>query len=128
VVLVVEDDGPARGLVAEYLRDCGYVTLAASSAGEAMTVLSGGPGVNLPRGMEGLGLVRWVRMHRPEMLVVLTSGAYAADFKVAHESIAKPYTLSRFKECCARLLTTRLYLSFERLLRGQARAGSGGGP
>ncbi|HEX2224313.1 MAG TPA: response regulator, partial [Thermoanaerobaculia bacterium] len=85
-VLVVEDEVLIRLAVAQYLRDCGWVVLEAGDAEEALTILQAADvrvdlvftDVQMPRALDGFGLARWIRAHRPEVRVLLTSGAPAA--------------------------------------------------
>jgi len=82
-VLVVEDEVLIRLVVAEYLRECGYRVHEAVSAEEAILILEAPEvsvdivfsDVEMPGGMDGFGLARWVRSNRPDTKVILTSGA-----------------------------------------------------
>ncbi|MGG5891075.1 response regulator [Falsiroseomonas sp. HC035] len=81
-VRVTEDRRPLLAIAA-YLRDCGWRVLEAGSAEEAMTVLRAGDvavdvifsDVQMPGDMDGFDLARWVPTNRPEVRVLLTSGA-----------------------------------------------------
>ena len=80
-VLVVEDELMVRMPIAEYLRDCGYNVLEASSASEAIeTVDAEGPislvfsDIRMPGKMDGVALAEWFRLHHPSVPVLLTSG------------------------------------------------------
>ena len=81
-ILVVEDEVLVRLVIAEYLRECGYKVHEAAHAAEALAVLQS-PDVSIdvvfsdvmmPGEVDGFGLARWVRSHRPEIQVILTSG------------------------------------------------------
>jgi DNA-binding response OmpR family regulator len=82
-ILVVEDEVLIRLVVAEYLRECGYRVHEAVSAEEAILILEAPEvsvdivfsDVEMPGGMDGFGLARWVRSNKPETQVILTSGA-----------------------------------------------------
>jgi CheY-like chemotaxis protein len=81
-ILIVEDEVLIRFDVADYLRGCGYRVIEAGNASEAMAILQSGhridlvfTDVQLPGSMDGFALARWVRMHQPEIKVILTSGA-----------------------------------------------------
>jgi CheY-like chemotaxis protein len=103
-VLVVEDECMVRMPIVEYLRDCGFRVLEAADAPGAIAVLESDGCVDLvfsdvrmPGPMDGRGLARWVREHRPAMPVLLTSGynthgdlgdGRADDLRV----IGKPYS------------------------------------
>jgi DNA-binding response OmpR family regulator len=81
-ILIVEDEVLIRFDVADYLRSCGYQVIEAANASEALSILQSGrrvdlmfSDVQLPGSMDGFALARWVRTHRPEVRVLLTSGA-----------------------------------------------------
>lgn len=73
-VLVVDGENPVRMSVADYLRDCGFQMLEASSAGDAIAVLSSAhldvvfSDVRMPGKMNGFGRARWVRANRSRRL------------------------------------------------------------
>ena len=84
-VLVVEPDILVRMVIADYLRDCGYKVLEGTTADDVMTVLTSGKKidvifteVHLTSSMDGFGLAHWVRAHRPDVDVILTSGINGA--------------------------------------------------
>ncbi|MBV8118756.1 MAG: response regulator [Alphaproteobacteria bacterium] len=69
-----------RMVVAEYLRECGYIVIEGSTADDVMTVLHAGTHVDtiltelkLPGNLDGFGLARWVRDNHPGIDVILTS-------------------------------------------------------
>jgi CheY-like chemotaxis protein len=72
-VLVVEDEVLVRLAIAEYLRDCGYRVIEASSADEAILVLQQPEltidvvftDIEMPGPMDGFGLAQWTRTNRP---------------------------------------------------------------
>jgi CheY-like chemotaxis protein len=90
-------------VIAAYLRDCGFDVVEAGSADEAVRVLEAGlridivfSDVSMPGSLDGFGLARWVRRERPELKVILTSGAVrtakdATDFSAHGPIVAKPY-------------------------------------
>jgi CheY-like chemotaxis protein len=107
-VLVVEDEVLIRLAVAVYLRGCGWRVLEAGDAAEAVTILKAADvkidvvfsDVQMPGPMDGFGLAQWVRTHRPDVRVQLTSGAPAAVAEKAESlcgevsrepPLAKPY-------------------------------------
>ncbi len=59
--------------IAQYLRDCGYRVIEAVNADEAITVLLHRDTVvdivfsdiEMPGAMDGFGLAKWIREHRP---------------------------------------------------------------
>jgi DNA-binding response OmpR family regulator len=102
-ILVVEDEVLVRLAIADYLRDCGYQVFEAGDAAEAQIVLNAGTSVDvvfsdvqLPGGMDGFGLARWIRQHHPGVQVLLTSGRVNEAHRAAElcddgPLLAKPY-------------------------------------
>jgi len=78
-ILVVEDEVLVRTAISEYLRHCGYQVVEAATAGEAIVLLQEPAlvinilfsDVIMTGGMDGFGLARWVRAHRPDVEVLL---------------------------------------------------------
>jgi CheY-like chemotaxis protein len=119
-VLVVEDEVLVRLVIAEYLRECGYRVHEAANADEAVAMLKS-PDVSvdivfsdliMPGSMDGFGLARWIRAHRPEIDVVLTSGIdrsaeIAGTLCEAGPLLEKPYepqrVVDRIKQLLARV-------------------------
>jgi CheY-like chemotaxis protein len=115
-VLVVDDDLLVREPIADYLREVGYEVLEAGDAREAMDLVDHAAHVDLvfsdvrmPGDLDGVGLARWVRSHRPELPVLLTSG-YDAQSWMGSELgrevrlIQKPYTQDQVLRQIRRLL------------------------
>ena len=81
VILVVDDEVLIRMAISEYLRECGYLVFEAADGEEAVTVLQATDkpidlvfsDCQMPR-MDGFSLARWIREHRPDVRVILTSG------------------------------------------------------
>lgn len=102
-LLLVEDEVLIRLTVADYLRDCGYHVIEASNAQEALSVLTSDididivfSDVQMPGTIDGFGLARWVRDHRPGVRVLLTSGlartsSAARDLCEHGNVLPKPY-------------------------------------
>jgi len=104
-ILIVEDEVLVRWAIADYLQDCGFKVLSASSAEEAIDALRQYAleidivfsDVRMPGPMDGFGLAAWIRKHRPEVAVILNSGhAQRADAaqelcEYAGEILRKPY-------------------------------------
>lgn len=119
VVLIVEDEVLVRMVVAEYLRDCGFMVIEAGNAGEAMKLFKADievdavfSDIQMPGEMDGFGLARWLRQHRPEVKVILTSGAASAAHKAAdlcHDGplLPKPYDSEEVERRIRQLLATR---------------------
>lgn len=80
-MLVVEDDFLVRLAVCDFLNDCGLPTVAAADAAEALRVLQSErrfravvTDLEMPGAMNGVDLAHWLREHRPEIRVIVTSG------------------------------------------------------
>lgn len=118
-VLVVEDEVLIRLVIAEYLRECGYRVHEAVNADEAMEILQSSEvsvdvvfsDVEMPGGMDGFGLARWIRANKPGVQVILTSGAersadIAATLCEAGPLLRKPYpsqeVVDRIRQLAAR--------------------------
>ncbi len=120
-ILIVEDELLIRWAIADHLQECGFKTLAASSADEAIEALQRYESpieivfsdVRLPGSLDGFGLATWLKQHRPEIAVILTSGhARAADVAqdlCAHvgEIIRKPYDFDAVRARIERILSMR---------------------
>jgi CheY-like chemotaxis protein len=119
VVLVVEDEVLIRMVVAEYLRDCGYVVIEAGSAHEALALFSADVEVDvvfsdiqMPGPMDGFGLAQWVRQNKPGVEMILTSGAASAADRAADlcedgPLLQKPYDSDEVDRRIRQLLATR---------------------
>jgi|SRR5580693_3067371 DNA-binding NtrC family response regulator len=118
-VLVVEDEVLIRMPIAQYLRDCGYKVIETANADEAMTVLSHKETVvdivftdiEMPGALDGFGLAKWVREHRPGVAVIL-AGTLPRTVEQAKElceegPIPKPYEAQTVHTYIRRLLATR---------------------
>lgn len=101
-ILVVEDEALIRMVIADQLRDSGYDVVETRSADEAVALMEKGlhvdavfSDVNLPGTLNGIGLVRWMRSQRPQIPVLLTSGAISVQDMPADlhdiELLHKPY-------------------------------------
>ena len=102
-VLAVEDVVLARLLVAAYLQESGFQVIEAGSADEAVRVLNAKmpvdvvfSDINIPGTVDGFGLAQWVQQNRPDVKVVLGTGAAGAAEKAAalgyaEAIIPKPY-------------------------------------
>jgi len=117
-ILVVEDEVLIRLTVADYLRECGFHVLEASSADEAVRVLEAEVAVDIvfsdiqmPGSMDGFALSQWIRQHHPRVRVLLTSGlgrttAVARDLCEETPLMPKPYDhgflLERLKDMLGR--------------------------
>lgn len=85
-VLVVEDEVLVRLAVADYLRECGWHVIEASSGVEARQILQSVDvtidvvfsGIQMPGDLDGFGLAKWVHANCPGIRVLLTSGRPSA--------------------------------------------------
>jgi DNA-binding NtrC family response regulator len=118
-ILIVEDEVLVRMPIAAYLRDCGYKVIEAVNADEAMTVLLYGEAVvhivfsdiEMPGAVDGFGLAKWIREHRPG-LDVLLAGTVPRAVENANElceqgSVPKPYEAQIVHNHIKRLLAAR---------------------
>lgn len=102
--------------VAAYLRECGYRVIETDGPGEARAVLQAGAAPDVAfidldaRGeIDGFGLAHWIRTERPEIRVLLTSGAgrtaeTAGDLCEHGPHLAKPYDHRELASQIRRLL------------------------
>ena len=87
-ILIVEEDLLVRTPLAEYLRECGYLVLEASSTADARTLLEDGSRrvdivlAEVKSGEASFALASWVRTHLPNTQVVL-AGTIATATKKA---------------------------------------------
>lgn len=111
VVLVVEDEPLVRMELVDTLENVGYRCLEAASAMAAIAVLELHPeirvvftDVQMPGGMDGIGLAQYVRTRWPPTLIVVASGMVdlaTCRLPDGATRIAKPYdhrTLGRVLE------------------------------
>src|SRR5262249_20630149 len=131
-ILVVEDEILIRMPLAQYLRDCGYKVIEAANADEAMTVLSHEETVvdvvftdiEMPGTLDGFGLAKWVRDHRPGVAVILAGTLPEQAKELCDEAryqsptMRKPYTIT-FGGCSLR---ERAHLLNPKIGRNRARA------
>lgn len=110
-VLLVEDDVLISAIVADELRDYGFVVHEASTGEQAISLLESDPDIailftdiNLPGDLEGREVAVRARAMRPDLPIVYASGRYAAfglDGMVPRSLfVPKPY---RPAEVCALL-------------------------
>jgi len=104
-VLIVEDEAMIRMVAADALADCGIVAWEAGDADEALNALNQHPSisllftdVNMPGDMNGIDLARRVHEVRPDVELIVTSGAtiIANDDLPDHGTfLGKPYPVDR---------------------------------
>jgi len=100
-ILVVEDETFIRLMAADSLADCGFDVIQACDAAEALHILETHEEVdilftdiNMPGEMDGLQLANMVSARRPDVRLVVTSGAeriLAAPLPGSGIYLAKPY-------------------------------------
>lgn len=118
-MLVVEDDFLIRFAVGDHLRHCGYDVLEAENGQEAISLLADGASVDvvftdvqMPGAVDGFGVVRWLREHRPELPVLVASG-HALALELASKlcdvrsAFAKPYDEARIAAAIGELLADK---------------------
>jgi DNA-binding NtrC family response regulator len=104
-VLVVEDEAIIRMVAADALTDRGIMAWEAGDPGEALEVLEQHPrigvvftDVKMPGEMDGIGLAHEVGVLRPDVKVIVTSGAVAvAKEELPRQGVflPKPYPTNR---------------------------------
>jgi DNA-binding NtrC family response regulator len=98
----VDDEPAIRGVLSEYLRECGFYTLLAPDAAEAIRLIRLGVAIDLvfsdvrmPGKLDGYGLAQWIMENRPNLPLILATGdlgkANAAAQICTIECLAKPY-------------------------------------
>lgn len=98
-VLLVEDEVLIRIPVAESLRDIGYEVIEAGNADEAIIIVNSDIHVDLvisdvqmPGQMDGRALVKYLTLERPDIPIILASGALIApDIGDLVLGVRKPY-------------------------------------
>ena len=113
-VLVVEDEPMVRMVAADALADRGIMAWEAGDAGEALVVLDEHPNiglvftdVNMPGDMDGLDLAFEVNARRPDVCLIVTSGAVSVPESELPDHgtfLAKPYPTERLVSIVARKL------------------------
>ena len=118
-VLVVEDEVLVRMPIAQYLRDCGYKVIEAVNADEAIAVLLHKETVvdivfsdiEMPGAVDGFGLAKWIREHRPGLDVLLAGtvprAVENAERLCEQGSVPKPYDAQTVHNHIKRLLAAR---------------------
>jgi CheY-like chemotaxis protein len=110
-VLVVEDEAVIRGMLAFWFEDEGFDVHEADSADQAVALFEAGlsvqsvvTDVRMPGQLDGLGLAAWMREHRPNVPIVITSGHVVASEATTINPavvavITKPYRPSEVAAC-----------------------------
>jgi NtrC-family two-component system response regulator AlgB len=127
-ILIVDDEKNIRTHLATYVRSLGHETVAAADATAALAALAGSEfdlvvsDVRMP-GMDGVALLREIRRHQPETVVVLMT-AYAtvpqaveAIHAGAYDYLVKPFSLDQVGLLLRRVLELRELRRENRILR-----------
>ncbi len=108
VVLVAEDEAALREVVVENLAELGYTVIAVADGRAALAELDSGRRIDvlfsdvmMPGGVDGLQLMQSARRRRPELRIVLTSGAALVLGEMPPEvrMLAKPYRREQLADC-----------------------------
>jgi DNA-binding response OmpR family regulator len=119
-ILMVEPDVLVRQPIAEYLRECGYKVVETGSTDEALLVVNARTmsidivlaDAQAPGKLDGFGLARWIREHRPSAKVIL-AGTVANEAKEAGDLceegplLSKPYDPQLLVDRIKRAVATR---------------------
>jgi two-component system, response regulator PdtaR len=112
-VLVVEDNGPLRFTLCEWLRSLNYNVVEATSADDAVMILESAiiidfvvTDIQMPGKMDGLDLVRYINSSLPGLNVIAVSGG---DFHIlvkeeGTQFFKKPYDLEIISSHIAKIL------------------------
>lgn len=116
-VLVVEDVLLVRILISEFLRERGFEVIEAANSDQAISVLEADfpvravlSDIYMPdAAMDGVGLARWIRAHRPDLKVILGSGVVSTldpGDSAFHEGplLHKPYKHEEVEQRLRRLI------------------------
>ena len=103
-ILIVDDEPLIRMAISDFLQECGFKTLEAAHAAEAIQMINSYAvvldlvfsDVSMPGAMDGFGLAQWIRQNRPELPVILCSGDtkksdLALDLCSGEPFLAKPF-------------------------------------
>ena len=112
VVLIVENDVLLRLVTASNLRDLGFEVFEAADAAEAVTVLNTMAvdavlsDTNIPGKMDGFALAGWVREHRLNTKIILSSATKQSLGEAAEYAtlLAKPYADAEVRRLLQRML------------------------
>jgi CheY-like chemotaxis protein len=103
-VLVVDDEVLLRMNLSDFLQECGFKVLEASSADEAIGMVESYTGridlvfsdVMMPGQLDGFGLAQWVHANRPDLPVVLCSGDTRKAETAQHLCAGEPFLTKPF--------------------------------
>jgi CheY-like chemotaxis protein len=116
-ILVVEDEPSLQTVLADDLREAGYLVVVARAAEEAIAMLTAGARVDLvfcdvklAGPMSGLGLAKWMRDWNRTIPIVLTSGDNEAVLPLDRQRVfpflPKPFGSAQIVEAINRALSS----------------------
>ena len=119
-ILLVEDEGVIRMVLAEFLRNAGYAVVEAYDGDVAARLLADDAGydalltvVRMPGALDGIDVAMLARLRRPGLPVLVMSG-YApqlvkrlAELRPAAVFVAKPYQMQEVVETITRMIPAR---------------------
>lgn len=123
-ILIIDDEEPIRRLLVTYLSDS-YKCVAAASAAEAMTLLSGSSfnlvlsDINMPR-TSGTELCKFINSAYPDTVVIMVSGMTDITYAVeamrqgAFDYITKPFDLGQVQVSIDRALRYQVLVASKR--------------
>jgi two-component system, NtrC family, response regulator AtoC len=132
-ILVVDDDGASRGLMAQILAEDGHGVVPCSDGAEAVDRLGRDGEFDVVvsdirmMDVDGLEVLDWVRKHAPETPVLLVTafgnvdGAVDAIRRGAYDYISKPYDVNAIKLVVDRALRHRRLATENRRLKREIR-------
>lgn len=112
-ILLVDDDNSLLTTISTYLRLKGHCVFEAETGMKAVEVLAAGTAIDfvlsdieMPGGVDGVGLARWITAHRPGLPIVLTTGR-PLDTRAVDglEVLLKPYRLAEVLAMMSAMLT-----------------------
>jgi CheY-like chemotaxis protein len=112
VLLIVQDDVLLRLVMASSLRDAGFEVVEAANSDEAVLLLNSVTidavisDVNVPGGMGGFALAKWIRDRALNTKIILTSATEQSlgDAERYAHFLAKPYDDLAVRQLLRRLL------------------------
>ncbi|HSS50741.1 MAG TPA: response regulator [Thermoanaerobaculia bacterium] len=103
-VLLVDNDPAVVRTTGRLLRDAGFQVVEASSAKQAIDLLSGPEpftcavlDVVLDDAIDGTEIVSWIKVHHPAMHVVIASGKRGFTPPPGVTFLRKPYTIEEMR-------------------------------
>ena len=116
-ILLVEDEWLIRSMVAEVLREGGFAVREACDSDQASALIVEDPtaytllvtDIHMPGRLDGTGVARLLRAHRPNLPVIYTTGRpdvlnALQPFGVKEILLPKPFALSELLSAAQRLL------------------------